>query len=141
MPFAQLTRKVRFAAAHRYYRTEWTEAENRRVFGSCANPHGHGHNYLMEVTVSAEINNATGFSADLPVLDEILERTIVRVFDHQHINHAVPEFGAGQLIPTCENLTRYAWQHIAPELPAGVSLERIRLHEDETFYVDYFGDD
>ena len=141
MPRAQLTRKVRFAAAHRYYRPEWSDEENRRVFGTCANPHGHGHNYLMEITVAAEVNELTGFSANLPALDDLLQRTIVSVFDHQHINYAVPEFAEGQWIPTCENLARYAWQRLTSELPAGNELRRIRLHEDDTFYVDYFGDD
>jgi 6-pyruvoyltetrahydropterin/6-carboxytetrahydropterin synthase len=84
MAHAHLTRIVRFAAAHRYYRPDWSDAENQRVFGACANPHGHGHNYVMEVTVAAEIDALTGFSANLPVLDDILASHIVRVFDHQH---------------------------------------------------------
>ena len=139
MAHAHLTRRVRFAAAHRYHRPDWSEEENQRVFGACANPHGHGHGYIMEVTVAASIDAITGFSANLSALDALLQRHVVQVFDHQHINHAVPEFAPGGLIPTCENLARYAWDRLAPELPAGVKLQRIRLHEDETLYVDYFG--
>ncbi len=141
MAYAELTRKIRFAAAHRYYRPDWSETENRRVFGDCANPHGHGHNYLMEVTVRALIDAQTGFSADLAALDELLQTHVISVFDHQHINHAVPEFGAGKLIPTTENIARYAWDRIRSALAQGMQLRRIRLHEDETFYVDYSGDE
>lgn len=139
MAHAHLTRKVRFAAAHRYHRPDWSEAENQRVFGACANPHGHGHGYVLEVTVAALIDAATGFSVNLSMLDALLQRHVVERFDHQHINFAVPEFGPGGLIPTCENLARYVWDRLAPELPAGVTLQRVRLHEDETLYVDYWG--
>jgi 6-pyruvoyltetrahydropterin/6-carboxytetrahydropterin synthase len=111
------------------------------VFGACANPHGHGHNYVMEVTVRALIDAQTGFSADLAALDELLQTHVVSVFDHQHINHAVPEFGPGKLIPTTENIARYAWDRIRAALAQGMQLRRIRLHEDETFYVDYVGDE
>ena len=69
MPMIQLTRTVRFSASHRYYRPEWSEERNREVFGACANPHGHGHNYLLEVTVEGEPDVETGFSVDLGVLD------------------------------------------------------------------------
>ena len=140
MPQAELTRKLRFAAAHRYYRPEWSEEENRRVFGACANPHGHGHNYIMEVTVAAEIDPQTGFSANLPVLDELLATYITGVFEHQHINHAIPEFAEGKLIPTTENIARYCWDRIRTALDGSMQLRRIRLHEDETFYVDFFGE-
>lgn len=140
MPRAHLTRQTRFAAAHRYWRPEWSEAENRRAFGACANPHGHGHNYVLEVTVAAEIAADTGFSADLPALDAILEREVRAVFDHQHINHAVPEFAEGGLVPTCENILVWCWPRIAGALPAPMTLERLRLHEDTTFYVDYYGE-
>ena len=140
MPNAELTRIVRFAAAHRYYRPEWTEAENTRIFGACANPYGHGHNYILEVTVSAAIDSQTGFSANLPALDEVLQSEIVNVLDHQHINHAIPEFGEGKLIPTSENIARYCWDRIRASLDPAMKLERVRLREDDTFYVDYRGD-
>lgn len=139
MKIAYLTRRTRFAAAHRYWRPDWSLEDNHRVFGACANPHGHGHNYLLEVTVAAEIDADTGYSADLPVLDAILDREIVQRFDHQHINHAIPEFGDGGLIPTCENILAFGWPRILQALPSTMTLHRLRLHEDETFFVDYFG--
>lgn len=139
MPLAYLTRITRFATAHRYWRPEWSPEENARVFGLCANPHGHGHNYRLEVTVAGEIDAHTGYSVDLPALDAAIARQITTVLDHQHINHAVPEFRAGGLIPTSENMVAWCWTRLAGALPAGVRLTRMRLHEDETFYVDYFG--
>lgn len=140
MPLAFLTRIARFTAAHRYYRPEWSEAENRRVFGACANPHGHGHNYVLEVTVAGEIDGKTGFSTDLGVLDHLIASRITAVLDHQHLNHAVPEFAEGKAIPTSENILVYCWDRLASGLPDGARLHRLRLHEDTTFYVDYYGD-
>jgi 6-pyruvoyltetrahydropterin/6-carboxytetrahydropterin synthase len=135
---AQLTRRVRFAAAHRYHRPEWSEAENQRRFGACANEHGHGHNYVVEVTVAGPIDAETGFCVDLAGLDALL-REHVGALDHRHLNHAIPEFGPGGAIPTTENVARHLWDRLAAAIPAGVSLVRVRLREDEDLYVDYFG--
>jgi len=139
MAIAYLTRKVHFNAAHRYYRPDWSEARNREVFGPCANPHGHGHNYLLEVTVCGHVDPVTGFSVDLPALDALLQREVVARFDHQHLNHAIPEFREGGLMPTSENIAALCWPRILAALPEGVRLHRLRLHEDPTFYVDYYG--
>ena len=139
MPLAYLTRIARFTAAHRYYRPEWTESENRRVFGACANPHGHGHNYVLEVTVAGEINEETGFSTDLGELDALIAVEIIGVLDHQHLNHAVPEFAEGKRTPTTENILVLCWTRLERGLPQGARLHRLRLHEDTTFYVDYYG--
>lgn len=138
MPTAQLTRRVRFSAAHRYYRPEWSEERNRGVFGPCANPHGHGHNYLLEATVAGEVDPETGFSVDLGMLDRVLREEVVDRLDHQHLNHAVAEFREGGLVPTTENILVLLWERIAPRLEPG-RLVRLRLHEEEGFYVDYFG--
>lgn len=141
MPVANLTRNVRFSAAHRYHRPQWSEEENRRVFGPCSNPHGHGHNYLLEVTVRGPIDPQTGFCVDLAALDALLRREVIGPFDHRHINHAVEAFRPGGRVPTTENLLAYLWPRIAGGLPDGTTLRRLRLHEDETFYVDYHGTD
>ena len=124
---AQLTRRVTFAAAHRYFRPDWGEEQNRRVFGACANPHGHGHNYVLDVTVSGDIDATTGFSVDLAALDALLEREVTRVFDHQHINHAVPAFAEGGLVPTTENIVAYLWPRLRAGMPERASLVRLRL--------------
>ena len=140
MPQMQLTRRVRICAAHRYHRPDWSEERNREVFGPCANPHGHGHDYLLEVTVEGEVDASTGFSTDLGALDAVLRREVVEPLDHQHLNHAVPEFAPGGLIPTTENILLLLWRRLAGSLPAGARLVRLRLHEGRDFYVDYAGE-
>ena len=139
MPIAYLTRVVGFSAAHRYHRPEWSEEENRRVFGACANPVGHGHNYALEVTVGGPIDAVTGFCVDLGILDDVLHREVRVPLDHQHINHAVPAFGPRGLIPSCENLVVWLWERLAPALPAGVRLHRLRLREDDRLWVEFHG--
>lgn len=139
MALAQLTRVVRFAAAHRYFRPEWSEAENRERFGACSNRHGHGHNYVLEVRVQGTIDPLTGFSIDLAQLDAVLQREVVGPLDHQHLNHALTEFGPGALIPTSENILAYLWPRIAQGLPQGAALMRLRLREDDSLFVDYAG--
>lgn len=135
---AFLTRTIRFSAAHRYYRPEWDAAKNAEVFGACCNPHGHGHNYVLEVMTAGTPDPETGFSVDLAALDELLRREVVETLDHQHLNHAVPEFAEGRLIPTTENLLIWIWDRIAPKIP-GARLVRLRLREDVDLFVDYHG--
>ncbi|HEX5725747.1 MAG TPA: 6-carboxytetrahydropterin synthase [Longimicrobiaceae bacterium] len=137
MPEMQLTRAVRFSAAHRYWRPEWSEERNRAVFGPCANPHGHGHDYLLEVTVAGRVDPETGFSVDLGALDRVLRAEVTEKLDHQHLNHAVPEFAPGGLVPTTENLLLLLRGRLAPRLPPGARLVRLRLHESRDLYVDW----
>ncbi len=141
MPTAELTRYVRFSAGHRYHRPEWDDTRNRAVFGACANPHGHGHNYRLEVTVRGPIDPVTGFCVDLAALDDVLAREVVGVLDHRNINLDVPEFGEGALTPTSENLLVWLWPRLEAAVPQGAALVRMRLAEDETFHVDYAGPD
>lgn len=135
-----LTRRARFSAAHRYYRPEWDEARNRAVFGACANPHGHGHNYLLEVTVAGPIDERSGFCIDLARLDELIRREVLEPLDHRHLNHAVPAFAEGGRIPSGENLVRHLWPRLAAGVPAPARLHRLRLSEDESLSVEYFGE-
>lgn len=141
MVTASLTRRVRFSAAHRYARPEWSDERNRAVFGACANPHGHGHNYRLDVTVVAPVDSETGFSADLAALDAVLDEEVVRPLDHRHLNHDVPEFAPGAAVPTCENILIWLWPRIANRLGGDVRLHRLRLHEDDDLYVDFAGPD
>lgn len=134
-----LTRSVRFNAAHCYHRPEWDEERNRAVFGACSNPHGHGHNYVLEAMVAGEPDPATGFSVDLATLDTVLREEVVQPLDHQHLNHAVPEFAEGRQIPTTENIVALLWRRIAPRIPAPARLVRLRLREDVDLWVDCFG--
>jgi 6-pyruvoyltetrahydropterin/6-carboxytetrahydropterin synthase len=133
-----LTRSVRFSAAHRYYREEWSEQRNREVFGACSNPHGHGHNYRLHATVGGTPDPLTGFSVDLSALDRALGSAI-GALDHQHLNHAIPDFAPGEAIPTTENLVVYLWNALEPLLPKEVRLVRLRLEEDVDLWVDYYG--
>jgi 6-pyruvoyltetrahydropterin/6-carboxytetrahydropterin synthase len=139
VPTIFLTRSVRFSAAHRYHRPEWSDERNRAVFGACNNPHGHGHNYVLEVTVGGEPDAETGFCVDLGALDEVLRRTVVDRLDHQHLNHAVPEFSEGGRIPTTENLVALLWEWLEPVIPAPARLFRLRLREDIDLWADCYG--
>ena len=99
-----LTRKIEFSASHLYNNPNLSAEENRRIFGKCNNPHGHGHNYTLEVTVAGEPDPVTGMVLDLKELKDILEREVMQRMDHRHLNYEVPEL-KGQ-IPTCENIAR-----------------------------------
>jgi 6-pyruvoyltetrahydropterin/6-carboxytetrahydropterin synthase len=141
MTTAFLTRRVRFAAAHRYARPDWSVERNREVFGACYNVHGHGHNYRLDVTVQAPVDPHTGFSADLGALDALLRAEVTEPLDHQHLNHAVPAFADGGEIPTCENILIWLWPRIAGGISPPARLHRLRLHEEDDLFVDYFGTD
>jgi 6-pyruvoyltetrahydropterin/6-carboxytetrahydropterin synthase len=136
----QLTRRVSFCAAHRYARAEWDDQRNREVFGACSNPHGHGHNYRLDVTVQAPVDAVTGFSIDLRLLDVLLDEEVVRLLDHQHLNHAVAEFGEGGVVPTCENILLWLWPRLSRRLPEAATLHRLRLYENDDLFVDCFSD-
>src|SRR5207302_6573644 len=112
-----LTRKIEFSASHFYHNPNLSAEENRRIFGKCNNPHGHGHNYTLEVTVAGEPNPVTGMVLDLKDVKEILEREGMQRMDHRHLNHEVPEL-AGQ-IPTCENNARDTWNQPEPKHTRG----------------------
>ena len=135
-----MTRSVHFSAAHRYFRPDWSEERNRAVFGACANEHGHGHNYECSVTVSGPVPNDTGMVLDLERLDRIMHEEVVAPLDHQHLNHAVPEFAFGKTIPTAEALAVFLWRRIEPRLPDGVELRRVRIREDAHLYAEYLGE-
>jgi 6-pyruvoyltetrahydropterin/6-carboxytetrahydropterin synthase len=130
-----LTRKIEFSASHRYHNPDLSEEENRRIFGKCNNPHGHGHNYTLEVTVAGEPNPVTGMVLDLKELKEILEREVMQRMDHRHLNYEVAEL-AGQ-IPTCENIAQVIWQLLESKITKG-SLYRVRLYESPDLFVDCY---
>jgi 6-pyruvoyltetrahydropterin/6-carboxytetrahydropterin synthase len=128
------TRKFTFSAAHRYWREEWTAGENTRVFGRLTVVHG--HNYVLEVTVRGPVDPRTGMVMDLGELKRLVGETVIARFDHADLNQD-SLFASGSL-PTTENLVRALWQLLAPKL--GLErLYRLRLWEDPTFHVEYFG--
>jgi 6-pyruvoyltetrahydropterin/6-carboxytetrahydropterin synthase len=132
-----LTRKIEFSASHLYHNPKFSPEENRRIFGKCNNPNGHGHNYVLEVTVGGETDPATGMVLDLEELKKLLDREVMQRMDHRSLNHEVPEL-AGR-IPTCENLAALIWELLAPKVPRG-RLARVRLWESPDLYVDCYGD-
>lgn len=136
----RLERRYRFSASHLYRRPEWSEEENRARFGKCANLPGHGHNYRLYVTVSGRPDPRTGFLVDLAELDRVVEREILDSVDHRHLNEAVPEFGEGGEIPSSENLVQWIRERLAPELPPGAELVRLRLEEDEDLAAEWAPD-
>jgi 6-pyruvoyltetrahydropterin/6-carboxytetrahydropterin synthase len=132
-----LTRKIEFSASHRYHNPDFSPEENARIFGKCNNPNGHGHNYVLEVTVGGETDPATGMVLDLKELKELMEREVMERMDHRSLNHEVPEL-AGQ-IPTCENIAALIWKLLAPKVRRG-KLARVRLWESPDLYVDCYGE-
>ena len=132
-----LTRKAEFSAAHYYWVEAWSEEENRRVFGACANRNGHGHNYTLEVTVAGEVDPVSGFVVDLKALKEIIEHEVVSVYDHRHLNLEVPEFAS--TVPTTENIAIAIWRRLEPTI-TGASLRRVRVYEMADLYADYCGE-
>src|SRR5689334_23465889 len=139
MARAELTRKVTFAAAHRYRRPEWSDEQNEKVFGLCARESYHGHSYVCELTVSAEIDDKTGFVVDLGLLDSILAEEVENRFDHRNINVDVPEFADGKLIPSGENLARYIYDRVGARLPDSVRMDSVKIAEDRTLSATYRG--
>jgi 6-pyruvoyltetrahydropterin/6-carboxytetrahydropterin synthase len=137
MPIVYITRKVEFSASHFYHNPAFTPEENRRVFGKCNNPHGHGHNYVLEVTVKGEPDPATGMVLDLKELKQILQEEIIERMDHRFLNCEVAEL-SGQ-IPTCENIASVIWRLLQPRITRGC-LDRVRLYETPDLFVDCYGD-
>ena len=139
MPTAELTRRVRFAAAHRYRRPEWDEAKNTAVFGLCARPSFHGHSYVCDVTVAGDINPVTGFVVDLAQLDTILKREVVERFDHRNINLEVADFADGALVPTGENLARFIFDRVQQAMNGAARVVEVRVAEDDTLSTSFRG--
>jgi 6-pyruvoyltetrahydropterin/6-carboxytetrahydropterin synthase len=132
MPPVLLNKRIEFAAAHRYVRPEWDEAKNRTAFGRCYNPPAHGHNYLLEVTVSGEIDSKTGMVVNLFDLKRVL-LAMIEEFDHKNLNLDMPYFT--DRIPTSENFAHVLWAKLAAQRDIG-TLHTLRLCEDEDLYAE-----
>ncbi len=131
-----LTRKADFSSAHFYRNAAWTDEQNAAAFGKCANPNGHGHNYTLEVTVAGEVDPVTGFVVDLKLLKDILEREVVSVYDHRHLNFEVPEFAHTN--PTTENIAVAIWHRLHGKVP-NATLSRVRVYETPDIFADFYG--
>ena len=134
-----ITRQVHFNSAHRLHNPTKSLAWNQRQYGLCTNPHWHGHNYVLEVTVRGRPAADTGYIIDLGELKRVLHRAVVDKCDHRNLNDEV-DFLRG-LIPSTENLVIAFWNEIAPLLPPAAKLHRVRLFETPRNFADYHGPD
>jgi 6-pyruvoyltetrahydropterin/6-carboxytetrahydropterin synthase len=135
-PKIELGRRYRFAASHRLHSAQLSEEENRRVYGKCSNPFGHGHNYVLEVSLSGEVDSATGMIANLADLDSFVERQIIEPFDHRYLNEEVAVFR--ETVPTTENLCIEIFRRLRSFPKA--KLERVRIQETANNSFEYAGD-
>ncbi len=131
-----LGRRYRFAASHRLHSERLSEEENRRVYGKCDNPYGHGHNYLVEVQVSGSVDPATGMIANLAGLDEFVQREVLDAFDHRNLSEEIPQFR--EKVATTENLCIEIFSRLNA-FPAA-RLERVRIEETGKNSFEYAGD-
>ena len=132
-----VTAKLTFSAAHRLHNPDRDAEWNRRIYDKCDNPSGHGHNYVLEVSVEGPIDPETGMVIDLGELKRIVSETVVDRFDHADLNGDALFRGR---VPTTENLAIVVWELLAPKLGAD-RLAQVRVWEDPTLYVDYRGPD
>jgi 6-pyruvoyltetrahydropterin/6-carboxytetrahydropterin synthase len=140
VPRATLTRRVIFAAAHRYRRPEWSDARTFEVFGNCSREAWHGHTYTCDVSVSGPVDAVTGFVVDLRLLDGILEREVMGRFDHRNVNTDVPEFAEGLLVPSCENMASFIATRVQDALGARAQVSRVWLSESPTLWAEWIAD-
>jgi 6-pyruvoyltetrahydropterin/6-carboxytetrahydropterin synthase len=137
MPLVYLTRIEHFNASHRLFCAGWTDAQNEAVFGKCANKNGHGHNFVIEVTVKGKPDPETGFVVDLKKLKQVIHSYIINPLDHKNLNLDVPFLKDIQ--PSIENIAAVLWEQLLPHLPAEVKLHKITLHETERNSCEYTG--
>ncbi len=131
-----ITRKLEFCASHRLFNPEYSDEKNAEIFGLCSNPNGHGHNYVMEVTVRGEVHPETGMVLDLKTLKKLVNEEIILKVDHKNLNVDVPFLK--DIIPTAENLAIQFWEVLESRLESG-QLHEIKLYESERNFVIYRG--
>ena len=138
MPTVRVTRLLHFSAAHRLARPDWTDEQNRRAFGDCANPNWHGHNYELEVTVAGPVADSTGYVMDLKDLKDLVNRHVVADLDHRNLNLDVPWLEG--VVPSTENVVVRIWDRLAPLIEPPTVLERLVLRETPRHWVEYSGE-
>jgi 6-pyruvoyltetrahydropterin/6-carboxytetrahydropterin synthase len=133
----ELGRRYRFAASHRLHSDALSAEENARVYGKCNNPYGHGHNYVLEISVSGTLDPATGMIVNLADLDGFVEREVIEAFDHKSLNEDVPAFRGK--VPTTENVCKEIYQRLK-HFPKA-RLERVRVEETSNNAFEYAGEE
>ena len=137
MPIVTVTRRLHFNAAHRVHNPALSDEENLRLFGKCNNPNWHGHNYMLDVSVSGPVSDRTGYVIDLGVLKRIVHEQVVDLVDHRNFNLEVPFMR--DVIPTSENIVVQCWRVLEPAIKPG-TLTRLVLWETPNNYVEYTGE-
>ena len=138
MPILYISRKAHFNAAHQLWIPELSEEENFEMFGKCANPNFHGHNFDLYVAVKGSPDPQTGLVMDLKILKKIINEQVVDQLDHQNLNKDVPWLSG--IMPSIENIAVAMWQRIAPHLPENVTLHKSTLWETQNNFVEYYGE-
>jgi 6-pyruvoyltetrahydropterin/6-carboxytetrahydropterin synthase len=136
-----ISKKVEFSASHICRSPQLSDAENERVYGPAANPHGHGHNYVVEVAVEGDPDPVTGMILDLKRLKEILDDKVLEVYDHRLLNREVSPFD--HVVPTVENIAIDIWNRVAPSINGRgrAKLYSVRVHESSELSVEYRGEE
>ena len=134
MPF--ITKQYKFCAAHRYWNREWSEEENMNVFGK--DIYIHGHNYLLDISISGPIDKKSGFIINLKTLNQLVENNILSILDHSQIEKDISWFENRQ--PSTENMVKFIWEQIAVYIPSPAKLHSIKLRETPTIFTEYFGE-
>jgi 6-pyruvoyltetrahydropterin/6-carboxytetrahydropterin synthase len=131
-----ITRRAEFSASHVCSQSSLTAEQNRQLYGLAANPNGHGHNYVLEVTLEGEPDPATGMIFDLKRLKEIIQQEVVEPMDHRFLNYEVPPFD--KVVPTAENIAAEIWARLNAHFHGSrARLNNVRLYETDDLYVDY----
>lgn len=135
-----ITRRAEFSASHVCAQSTLSPEQNKQLYGAAANPSGHGHNYVLEVTLEGEPDPVTGMVFDLKKLKELIQQAVIDPMDHRFLNYEVPPFD--KIVPTTENVAAEIWRRLEPQFEAGrARLSNVRLYETEDLYVDYGGQD
>ncbi|MHC1737295.1 MAG: 6-carboxytetrahydropterin synthase [Ignavibacteriaceae bacterium] len=132
-----ITRREVFSASHRLFNSDLSEAENYEIYDKCSNPNGHGHNYVLEVVVSGDVDHKTGYLLDLKKLKMIIKENVTNKLDHKYLNLDVDFLK--NVIPTSENICMAIWKELVDKIPAG-NLYSIKLYETENNYIEYKGE-
>lgn len=131
-----ITRRAEFSASHVCADPRLSQLDNERLYGKESRPHGHGHNYVLEVTVRGDVDPVHGMVLDLKELKELIGKQVIDVYDHRFLNREVQPFDV--VVPTAENIAKDIWRRLAaPVAGLGAELHSIRLHESDELFVDY----
>jgi len=133
-----LTRVEKFNSAHKLWVQDWSQSKNYEVFGKCANPNWHGHNYTLEVTIKGKPDEVTGFVMDAKELSKVIKEHVLEYLDHKNLNLDV-DFIPETMLPTTENMVIVIWKQLVNKIPSG-KLYKVRLYETDKIYAEYFGE-